>query len=74
MPTSAVKLTLFITADMDEETVYQMTKVFWENWDMLTKTHAALKKADPKEAVKDIAGVAVHDGAARYYREIGLME
>ena len=26
VPTSAVKLTLFITADMDEETVYQMTK------------------------------------------------
>lgn len=74
VPTSAVKLTLFITADVDEETVYQMTKVFWENWDMLTDTHAALQKADPKEAVSDIAGVAIHDGAARYYREIGLME
>ena len=31
--TSGVKLTLFVTADVDEETVYQMTKVFWENWD-----------------------------------------
>lgn len=74
VPTSAVKLTLFITADVDEETVYQMTKVFWENWDMLTETHAALKKADPKEACNDVAGVAIHDGAARYYREIGLMQ
>jgi len=74
VPTSAVKLTLFITADVDEETVYQMTKVFWENWDMLTETHAALKKADPKEACNDVAGVAIHDGAARYYREIGIME
>ncbi len=74
VPTSAVKLTLFITADVDEETVYQMTKVFWENWDMLTDTHAALAKADPKEACNDIAGVAIHDGAARYYREIGLMQ
>jgi len=74
VPTSAVKLTLFITADVDEETVYQMTKVFWENWDMLTETHAALRKADPKEACNDIAGVAIHDGAARYYREIGLMQ
>lgn len=74
IPTSAVKLTLFITADVDEETVYQMTKTFWENWDMLTDTHAALKKADPKEACNDVAGVAIHEGAARYYREIGLME
>ena len=72
--TSAVKLTLFITADVDEETVYQMTKVFWENWDYLTETHAALKKADPKEACNDVAGVEIHPGAARYYREIGIME
>ena len=72
--TSGVKLTLFITADVDEETVYQMTKIFWENWDYLTETHAALKKADPKEACNDVAGVAIHPGAARYYREIGIME
>lgn len=74
VPTSAVRLTLFITADVDEETVYQMAKIFWENWDMLTQTHAALRRADPKEAVSDIAGVEIHEGAARYYREIGLLQ
>lgn len=73
IPTSGVKLALFITADVDEETVYQMAKVFWENWDMLAKNHAALQKADPKEACSDIAGVEIHKGAARYYREIGLL-
>ena len=73
VPTSGVKLTLFITADVDEETVYQMTKIFWENWESLTAAHGALAKADPKEACNDIAGVAIHDGAARYYREIGLL-
>ncbi len=72
--TSAVRLMLFITADVDEETVYQMTKVFWENWDMLCDTHAALRKADPKEAASDTAGVEIHPGAARYYREIGILE
>ncbi|MGN0773267.1 MAG: TAXI family TRAP transporter solute-binding subunit [Candidatus Ventricola sp.] len=74
VPTSGVKLTLFVTADLDEETVYQMTKVFWENWDYLTETHAALRKADPKEACNDVAGVAIHEGAARYYREIGILQ
>lgn len=73
VPTSGVKLTLFITADVDEETVYQMTKIFWENWEMLCENHAALQKADPKKACEDIAGVKIHEGAARYYREIGLM-
>lgn len=56
-PTSAVKLTLFINADVDEETVYQMTKTFWENWDYLTETHAALKKASLEAACTDLAGV-----------------
>ena len=74
VPTSGVKLTLFVTADVDEETVYQMTKVFWENWDTLTDTHAALRKADPKQACNDVAGVAIHEGAARYYREIGILQ
>ena len=74
VPTSAVKLTLFVTADVDEETVYQMTKTFWENWDMLTETHAALKKASLEEACTDLAGVPIHEGAARYYREVGVLE
>ena len=74
VPTSGVKLTLFVTADVDEETVYQMTKVFWENWDTLTETHAALRKADPKQACNDVAGVAIHEGAARDYREIGILQ
>lgn len=55
VPTSAVKLTLFITADVDEETVYQMTKTFWESWDMLTETHAALRKASLESACTDLA-------------------
>ena len=72
--TSAVKLTLFLTADVDEETAYQMTKVFWENWDNLTEAHAALRAADPKLACEDLAGVPLHEGSARYYREIGLID
>ena len=74
VPTSAVKLTLFLTSDVDEETAYQMAKVFWENWDSLTENFAALKAADPAKACEDLAGVPLHDGAARYYREIGLIK
>ena len=73
VPTSAVKLTLFIAAQVDEETAYQMTRVFWEHWDELTDSFAALRAADPREACLDLAGVPLHEGCARYYREIGLL-
>ena len=63
-----------VTAEVDEETVYQMPKTFWENWDMLTLTHAALRKASLEEACTDLAGVPIHEGAARYYREVGVLE
>ncbi|MDD3903262.1 MAG: TAXI family TRAP transporter solute-binding subunit [Sphaerochaeta sp.] len=36
-------------------------------------TQAPLKKVNPKDAVKDLAGLPIHEGAARYYREIGLL-
>ncbi len=72
--TSAVKLTLFLTADVDEDTACQMAKVFWENWDSLTENFPALRAADPRKACEDLAGVPLHDGAARYYREIGLIK
>ncbi len=73
VPTTAVRLTLFVTADLDEETVYRMAKVFWENWELLTEQYPALRTADPAQACTDLAGVPLHDGAARYYRETGLM-
>ncbi len=74
VPTSAVKLTLFVTNDVDEEIVYQMTRLFWENWDSLQQTHAALRRADPMEACSELAGVPLHEGAARYYREKGILK
>lgn len=74
VPTTAVKLTIFVTGDLDNEIVYQMTKAFWDNWRMLTDNYPALRMADPMQACMDLAGVPLHDGAARYYREIGLIE
>lgn len=74
VPTSAVKLTIFTTAELSEDVVYGMTKAFWENYDMLTSMHAVLGKCDITGAVTDLAGVPLHDGAAKYYREMGLMD
>ena len=71
--TSAIKLTVCTDARVDDDVIYDMTKPFWENFEELQATQAPLKKVNPKEAVKDLAGLPIHEGAARYYREIGLL-
>ena len=71
--TSAIKITICTDARVDDDVIYAMTKAFWENFEELKATQAPLKQVNPKEAVKDLAGLPVHEGAARYYREIGLL-
>ncbi|MEA5031254.1 MAG: TAXI family TRAP transporter solute-binding subunit [Sphaerochaeta sp.] len=71
--TSAIKLTVCTDARVDADVIYDMTKAFWENFEELKATQSPLKQVNPKEAVKDLAGLPIHEGAARYYREIGLL-
>ncbi|NBK24300.1 MAG: TAXI family TRAP transporter solute-binding subunit [Spirochaetia bacterium] len=71
--TSAIKITVCTDARVDDDVIYDLTKSFWENFEELKATQAPLKKVNPKDAVKDLAGLPIHEGAARYYREIGLM-
>ncbi len=52
--------------------IYELTKAFWENIDELKATQA-LKNTFLEETVRDLAGLPIHDGAARYYRERGLL-
>jgi len=69
--TSAIKMVMFCNASLDADTVYQLTKTFWENIDELGNSQSNLKGLKPADAVKDIAGLTLHDGAAKYYKEIG---
>lgn len=72
--TLAIKMMLMADASVDEETIYQMTKVFWENLDQLESTHAIVKQMEIENAVTELAGIPLHDGAKRYYEEKGLIE
>ena len=71
--TTAIKMVLFCSADLDEETVYMLTKTLWENIAELGESQSSLRNLSPQEAVRDIAGLPLHDGAQRYYREIGVI-
>ena len=62
-----------VRADLDEETVYQITKAFWENVDQITSEAPWAKALDVSYAVTNIGAMTIHPGAARYYREAGVL-
>ena len=70
--TTAIKMLMFCNSTLDDETVYMLTKTFWENVDELGNAQRNLKGLKAQDAVKDIAGLPLHEGAKRYYTEIGV--
>lgn len=72
--TTAIKMVMFCRHDLSEETVYKLTKSFWENIGELGKAQKNLQGLTPAAAVKDIAGLPLHAGAERYYKEIGVIK
>lgn len=72
--TSAIKMVMFCNTTLDDETVYQLTKTLWENIEALGQAQKNLKGLTPQNAVKDIAGLELHNGAKRYYKEIGVIK
>ena len=59
--------------DVDEETVYQMTKLLFENLDRMVSAHSAAGDIALENAVGDNP-VPLHPGAERYYKEQGLID
>ena len=62
---------LITSASIDAETVYQFTKILYEQRAQVVKTHPAGKAINPKNVVKD-TGTPFHAGSIRYYKEIGI--
>lgn len=59
--------------DMDEETVYQLTKSMVDNYQRFWDVAAGLEVFNPDDAPHGV-GVDLHPGAERYYREIGVLD
>ncbi len=70
--TAAVVNFLITREDVPEETVYQMTKLMFENLPALEAAHAAAKQIKLDTALQGMP-VPLHPGAERYYKEKGLM-
>jgi TRAP transporter TAXI family solute receptor len=57
--------------DIPSNVVYNITKVIWENLATLQEIHGATNDMRQEIAINGL-GAPLHEGALRYYREIGL--
>jgi TRAP transporter TAXI family solute receptor len=62
---------LAVRSDIDEETVYQITKTLYENLPFLNAIHKATKAMSKEKALAGLP-IPLHPGALRYYKEIGM--
>ncbi|MEX5727164.1 TRAP transporter TAXI family solute receptor [Rhodovulum iodosum] len=72
--TFGVGATFVTSTDVSEEAVYQVVKAVFDNFDDFTNLHPAFANLKPEEMIKDGLSAPLHDGAAKYYREMGWIE
>ena len=72
--TFGVGATFVTSADVPEDVVYVVAKSVMENIDDFRGLHPAFANLDPAEMVKDGLSAPLHDGAAKAYKELGLMD
>ena len=72
--TTAVKMILITDASLPEDVIYDLTKCFWENQDIVKNSHAVMKDITLEGAVTDLAGIPLHPGAAKYYKDVGVLK
>ena len=73
--TAAVMATYIVSNDLSEDTVYKITKAIFENKDEIAAAHVKGNELDSAKAVEGIPDVVpMHAGAAKYFKEIGVIE
>ena len=71
--TYGVLATVVTSAKVPADVVYIITKAVFDNLDEFKKLHPAFANLDPKSMVKDGLSAPLHEGAARYFKDKGLM-
>ena len=62
---------LAVRADLDDDTIYKITRTIYENLAFLRGIHQATTAMALEKAIAGLP-MPLHPGAARYYREMGL--
>ena len=71
--TAAIPNFLVTHSGVSDELAYQMTKTMYDNIDTLYAAHNAAKAIKRENAIKGMP-IPLHPGAARYYKEVGLIK
>jgi len=71
--TFGVGATFVSSTATSADTVYTVVKSVFENLDSFRKLHPAFANLKADEMVKDGLSAPLHDGAAKYYKEAGLI-
>lgn len=72
--TSAVKLTIVTSAQLEDDIVYDLTKTLWEHIEELKQKDLALCSVSLEGTITDLADLPIHKGAMKYYKEKGLLK
>lgn len=72
IPTIAMANTIVANIKVSEDAVYHFTKILLADVNAVRKVHPAFQDFNPKDAVK-LANVPLHPGAAKAYKEAGLL-
>jgi TRAP transporter TAXI family solute receptor len=73
VPTFGVMVTAVTSSDLDDETAYGVVKAVFDNLDNMKRLHRALGNLLPGRMITAGLSAPLHPGAARYYRENGMM-
>ncbi|NYT82261.1 TAXI family TRAP transporter solute-binding subunit [Alcaligenaceae bacterium] len=71
--TYGVLATFVTSADVPEESVYQVVKAVFDNFEDFKKLHPALGHLEAKNMVKNGLSAPLHPGAEKYFKEKGLL-
>jgi hypothetical protein len=71
--TAAVKTILVTREDLDEDTVYDITKTLFENLDAMRDTHNAANQINIEKYDEGMP-VPMHPGALKYFEEVGVVK
>ena len=72
--TYGVLATVVASSKAPADTVYQVVKAVFDNFDEFKKLHPALANLTPEAMVKNGNSAPLHEGAAKYYKEKGWIK
>jgi hypothetical protein len=72
--TYGVLATMVTSSKAPAESVYQVVKAVFDNFDEFKKLHPALANLKPENMVSDGNSAPLHEGAVRYYKEKGWIK